>query len=1040
MNSQSRPGGRTPPTATDPEVLEAARELLRRHDAMQPEANITSAARDLLVAMRFFERHELSEEIMVGGRPVDLTGGTHIFETKRRVGLAGDVDSENLEQLDDYLDAAATEMPQIRCGILLDGQTWVLRFPAQRGRAPGRSDVFRLDQAQKWNLLYEWLATQLEGEAGALVPTVANIAARLGSTSHTYRVSMDRLRDLYGRVPNPGSIEVKQELWREFMAAALGEAGEEASDTELFLRHTYLSATVGAAIHSAFGLDAAGIARHAPGDLLNGVSFFSQTAIHGAINQGFFTWPAEVEGFDSWLIPLVDDVCQFDWSGLDEDFARLLYETVISPEERRDLGEYYTPQWLADAMVEETITDPLTQSVLDPACGSGTFLNAALRRYIEAARTAGVPAPQMLNWMVNNIVGIDVHPIAVLLARTTWLFSILEVLAEARSHSQSPGQIAVPVYLGDSLQVRTGYRGDQMFGESAVVPIRSRTGEKPRELRFPVALVEMGDWFDETMLGMAREIDRGGDPVQMLLHDSSFGENEDLIHTARVLQELHEEGRNHIWAYYARNLVRPIALSQRKVDVIVGNPPWINYNQTDGLFRDQMKALSQAYEIWSGGRYATHQDIAGLFFTRCTDLYLGDKGQIGFVLPHSALQTGQWAAWRKGKWANATRGGTLLMDMGAKTPWDLEALEPNTFFPVPGCVVFGRIGEKPGFPKSAERWRGPAGGEMARDEKRRLFETSGEMASPYGKRARQGATLVLRRLVFVEPAERSSTIPPAGTQVTIPRRGKHDKAPYKDLPLNSFHGMTLESDHVFEVHLGETLAPYTTVEPLKAVLPARKSSVEIAPKGDVGGIDPWFLEERVRDRWTEMARVWDTSKKSNEKKSLLEQIDYFGKLSIQFEWMQSTESQIRVAYAGIGRPTAALLREPLVVADYALFWIACNSPHEANYLLAVINSNVLEEAVIPLVTPNWAGKVRNLQKHLWRLPIPEFDPESDLHQAISEAGMAAAEGAAAVLAELRETRDSVSTRIARSEIRKWLAESPEGHQVESLVGKLLHAD
>ena len=1005
---------------------------------MQPEANITSAARDLLVAMRFFERHELSEEIMVGGRPVDLTGGTHIFETKRRVGLAGAVDPENLEQLDDYLDAAETEMPQVRCGILMDGRTWVLRNPGQRGHAPSQADVFRLGEAESWNLLYEWLAPQFGGESGSLAPTVANIAARLGSTSHTYRVSMDRLRGLYGRAPNPSSIEVKQELWREFMAAALGEAGEEASDTELFLRHTYLSATVGAAIHSAFGLDADRIAREAPGDLLNGVSFFSQTAIHGAINQGFFTWPSEVEGFESWLLPLVEDVGQFDWSGLDEDFARLLYETVISPEERRDLGEYYTPQWLADAMVEESITDPLTQSVLDPACGSGTFLNAALRRYIEAARAAGVPAPQMLNWMVNNIVGIDVHPIAVLLARTTWLFSILGVLEEARRESDSPDQIAVPVYLGDSLQVRTGYRGDQMFGESAVVPIRSGTGEKPRELRFPVALVEMGDWFDDTMLGMAREIDRGGDPVQMLLHDPSFGENEDLIHTARVLQELHEEGRNHIWAYYARNLVRPIALGQRKVDVIVGNPPWINYNQTDGLFRDQMKALSRSYDIWSGGRYATHQDIAGLFFTRCTDLYLGQEGQIAFVLPHSALQTGQWSAWRRGMWANAARGRTLLMDMGAKLPWDLEALEPNTFFPVPSCVVFGQIGEKPTFAESAERWRGSTGGDVSRSERRPLIDTSGEMTSPYGDRAKNGATILPRNLLFVEPAEGTATIQPAGTQVTKPRRGRYDKAPYKDLRLNSFHGMTVESDHVFEVHLGETLAPYVTLEPLRAVLPARKSELEIAPKGDVGGIDPYYLGERVRDRWAEMSRLWDANKKTNDKKPLVEQIDYFGKLSAQFEWMRSSEKRIRVAYAGSGRPTAAILPEPLAIADYKTFWIACESNEEAMYLLSIINSDALYSAVEGLMSFGQFGP-RDLQKNVWRLPIPEFNSESDLHREISIAGVAAANGAGTALEELRATRGSATVTIARREIRKWLAGSSEGRKVELLVGKLLNS-
>ena len=38
------------------------------------------------------------------------------------------------------------------------------------------------------------------------------------------------------------------------------------------------------------------------------------------------------------------------------------------------------------------------------------------------------------------------------------------------------------------------------------------------------------------------------------------------------------------------------------------------------------------YGIWAGGRYATHQDVAGLFFARSVDLYLQDGGVIGFVL------------------------------------------------------------------------------------------------------------------------------------------------------------------------------------------------------------------------------------------------------------------------------------------------------------------------------------------------------------------------------------------------------------------------
>ena len=51
-------------------------------------------------------------------------------------------------------------------------------------------------------------------------------------------------------------------------------------------------------------------------------------------------------------------------------------------------------------------------------------------------------------------------------------------------------------------------------------------------------------------------------------------------------------------------------------------------------------------------------------------------------MPHSALQTGQYSKWRGGKWLSSF--DSVLVDFGFKTAWDLERLQPNTFFPSPG--------------------------------------------------------------------------------------------------------------------------------------------------------------------------------------------------------------------------------------------------------------------------------------------------------------------------------------------------------------------
>ena len=78
---------------------------------------------------------------------------------------------------------------------------------------------------------------------------------------------------------------------------------------------------------------------------------------------------------------------------------------------------------------------------------------------------------------------------------------------------------------------------------------------------------------------------------------------------------------------------------------------------------------------------------------------------------------------------------------------------------------------------------------------------------------------------------------------------------------------------------------------------------------------------------------------------------------------------------------------------------------------------------------------RHLHKHLWKLPIPEFDADDPLHAEISDAGRAAAAGAAQRLSELRAQRgDNVSVTIARRELRAWLRNSPQGATVESTVG------
>ena len=84
-----------------------------------------------------------------------------------------------------------------------------------------------------------------------------------------------------------------------------------------------------------------------------------------------------------------------------------IYEEIIPQEERRRLGEFYTPRPIAEFMVRWAINSP-KDCMLDPGVGSGTFLIEALYRL----ETLGLARAQA----VSQLYGIDINPLAVLMA------------------------------------------------------------------------------------------------------------------------------------------------------------------------------------------------------------------------------------------------------------------------------------------------------------------------------------------------------------------------------------------------------------------------------------------------------------------------------------------------------------------------------------------------------------------------------------------------------------------------------------------------
>ena len=1038
----------------DPVYARAAQAILNRHDNGEPEANITTAVRDFLIETRLVQAQEIIEENPPtddSRRAVDLTALDTFIEFKRRIGTAGGFDPNPayVQQLDDYLELSKSAGKGVRTGILTDGKHWLLRWP---GAGPVNTVPpygFVLESPDGWLPLYEWLRDSALFALDSIPADRAGVEQRLGPGSATYRRDIDTLAALYVNAAGYETVQVKRRLWFDLLRAALGEiAHDQTALDDLFIRHTYLSLVIGMAVQASFGIDLRQVAESDPADLLHGRRFHDATGLSGIVESDFFAWPDEVGGH-ALIRALARRVARFDWQNAPPDIAAILYETVIPPEERRTLGEYYTPDWLARTMARELIADPLRQRVLDPACGSGTFVGAAVTHFLEAAGRANLEPKETLDRLRVAVAGIDVHPVAVHLARAAWALAARPAINAAVAAGYNASGFA-PVYLGDALQLR--FRAGDMFAERQVTIQVEDEGNS--ELTFPVSLVDRAETFDSLLSQVAADIERGDDPL-LALDDHAITdahERQTLTATVATLQRLHDAGRNHIWAYYTRNLVRPVALSRGKVDVIIGNPPWLNYRNTASILRDELERQSKTlYGIWQGGRYATHQDVAGLFYARCVDLYLRDGGAIGMVLPHSALQSGQYAKWRTGSWASKPAGRgrsrvpgrTLAVNFEHKPAWDLEQLEPNTFFPVASCVVFAeRAGENADatpLAGSVEQWQGKAGADDVRRIQSGITDTSVGGDSPYAGYTRNGATILPRCLFFVNEIESPVIVQAAQTMTVNPRRGSQDKAPWRNLDLTAITGETIETQHIYEVHLGETVVPYATLEPLQAVLPVRRGEYEIPTDTDgPGGIRLGGLERRARYWWQTISRMWDTNKATANKLNLYGQLNYYGKLSGQLEWQQEHNSRaVRILYAGSGQPTAALLQDDAAIIDYTLFWITCKNMDEANYLLAIINSQALYEAVQPLMPKGQFG-ARHLQKHLWKLPIPEFDAGDALHCEVAEAGRLAAIGAQHRLAELRTERGArLTVTIARRELRAWLRGGAEGARVEGAVEELL---
>lgn len=913
--------------------------------------------------------------------------------------------SDAERKLGRYLGDRERQTGQRYVGIATDGLTFLAyaRFAEGAINEISRHSA-SLDQPSS---LLAWLQSVL-AVGDELPPTPEHVRRELGRDSPAYRRAQGELGPLWKAVARRPDVQVKRKLWGDYLEHVYGT---RVGGDDLFLQHTFL-----AIVAKTMATSVLGVVETDAEDLLSGTPF-AQAGIGGAIESDFFDWILVAPGGPDFVQRVARQVGRFRLADVEHDVLKGLYESLVDPEERHDLGEYYTPDWLAARMCERAIDRPLETRVLDPACGSGTFLFHAIRRYLAAADEADVARDEALSGCTAHVLGIDVHPVAVTIARTTYLLALGEERLRKR-----PRELVIPVYLGDSLQWNT----EGFFGRTEV---RVQVPDGPA-LLFPAEIAEDAAKFDATVQAMVEYSDPPGSPVAHFrgwLREHGITDKRDIGILERTYEDmaaLRQVGRNHIWGYVLRNLSRPFSLAApgRRADVVIGNPPWLSYRYMAPKMQARFREECQARKLWAGGKVATHQDISAYFFARSAELYLKDDGMIAFVMPYAALSRRQFAGFRDQRFG---RGNKPLVRFEEVWAFD-EHVQP--LFPVPSSAVFAWRGGNGPRPDSVLAFSGtlprrdasPEEAEAALARRPVPWPKEGEsMArSPYQRAFRQGATVVPRRLWVVERAPTGRF----GANPEVPavrsRTSRQEKVPWKDLaPLEG----TVERQFLRALYLGESVAPFRLLTPLEAVIPWHEESAALlssdrARARGFPGLARWL---------TEAEGLWEVSRRSN--MGLFERLDYHKELSSQFP-----TSGMRVIYAASGTlPAAAVLSDAEAVVEHALYWARVRNLDEARYLAAILNSEALRSRVAEQQARGQWG-ARHFDKLLLSQPIPPFDSRNALHRSLAKAAERAEKVAASVVLP-----DGLHFVTARRRVRAALHDDGVAAEIDRLVGRLL---
>jgi len=473
----------------------------------------------------------------------------------------------------------------------------------------------------------------------------------------------------------------------------------------------YLMPKVGSGLAQVASEDSIGLNKYLSKMEHGGI--FADFGINNFLEGDFFGWYLDV--WDDNIVKvfrrLISDLSNYSLVTLDvdpeetRDLLKQLYQNLMPKTLRHALGEYYTPDWLAERLLNQLQYDgDPSQRILDPACGSGTFLVLIIKRIHQYSEDKMLPPAQVLERILDNVVGFDLNPLAVISSRTNYLLALGDLL----KHRQ--GEVTIPVYLADS--ILTPSAGQDLFSHNAF-SLNTAVGKFsiPREL-VDARYIDSLSYLLEECVNVQLTPNQFKTRLLNIFpldEEKDFSQIEISLNLYKRILELEKKGINGIWARIIKNAFAP--LFQGKFDIVVGNPPWINWESLPDYYRVEITPLWGEHSLFSHKGFdailgKSKDDISVLMTYVSADKYLKDEGWLGFLITQSVFKSvGGGKGFRRFKLGDGTFLKVLAVD-------DMSSIKPFEGASNRTSVFVLKKNGKTKYPVQYNWWYKPKGGSV----------------------------------------------------------------------------------------------------------------------------------------------------------------------------------------------------------------------------------------------------------------------------------------------------------------------------------------